>query len=164
MRNRGCCKSASWVGGSCCFIKPAVLKEPSLGTKSHRYTLLYHGVALAHFVHIRTDEGQVEDGAQDRYSSDEAHYDWEEPPEQQEEAVDLQHDSDDGPANQHHEHASQEETGGLHLVLLEEEAERPLQPDDEGESSNEQDISNSQECFIEEQDHPEEEEKHAEAC
>lgn len=28
----------------------------------------------------RTDEGQVEDGAQDRYSSDEAHHHWEEAP------------------------------------------------------------------------------------
>lgn len=61
-------------------------------------------------------------------------------PEQEEKAVDLQHDSDDGPANQHHQHTSQEETGGLHLVLLEEEAERPLQPDDKGKSSNKQDL------------------------
>lgn len=57
-------------------------------------------------------------------------------PEQQKETVDLQHDSNDGPANQHHKHASQEEAGGLYLVLLEEEAEGPLQPDDEGKSSN----------------------------
>lgn len=61
-------------------------------------------------------------------------------PEQQKEAIDLQHHSDDGPANQHHKHTSQEETGGLHLVLLEEEAEGPLQPDDKGESSNKQDL------------------------
>lgn len=61
-------------------------------------------------------------------------------PEQEEKAVDLQHDSDDGPANQHHKHTSEEETGGLHLVLLEEEAEGPLQPNDEGESSNKQDL------------------------
>lgn len=61
-------------------------------------------------------------------------------PEQQKETVDLQHDPDDGPANQHHKHASQEEAGGLHLVLLEEEAESPLQPDDKGESSNKKDL------------------------
>lgn len=57
-------------------------------------------------------------------------------PEQQEKAVDLQHNSDDGPANQHHKHTSEEETGGLHLVLLEEEAEGPLQPNDKGKSSD----------------------------
>lgn len=61
-------------------------------------------------------------------------------PEQQKEAIDLQHNSDDGPANQHHKHASQEEAGGLHLVFLEEEAEGPLQPDDKGQSSNKQDL------------------------
>ena len=61
-------------------------------------------------------------------------------PEQQKEAIDLQHNPNDGPANQHHEHTSQEETCGLHLVLLEEEAEGPLQPNDEGESSNKQDL------------------------
>lgn len=61
-------------------------------------------------------------------------------PEQEEKAVDLQHHSDDGPANQHHKHTSQEEAGGLHLVLLEEEAEGPLQPDDEGKSGNKQDL------------------------
>lgn len=49
-------------------------------------------------------------------------------------------------------------------MLLEEEAESPLQPDDKGKSSNKQDISNRQECFVKEQDHPEEEEKHTEAC
>ncbi len=61
-------------------------------------------------------------------------------PEQEEKAVDLQNNPDDGPANQHHKHTSQEETGGLHLVLLEEEAEGPLQPDDEGKSSNKKDL------------------------
>ncbi len=61
-------------------------------------------------------------------------------PEQKEEAVDLQHDSNDGPANEHHKHTSEEETGGLHLVLLEEEAEGSLQPNDEGKSSNKQDL------------------------
>lgn len=61
-------------------------------------------------------------------------------PEQQKETVDLQHNSNDGPANQHHKHASKEETGGLHFVLLEEEAEGPFQPDDEGKSSNKQDL------------------------
>lgn len=61
-------------------------------------------------------------------------------PEQEEKAVDLQNNSDDGPANQHHQHTSQEETGGLHFVLLEEEAEGPLQPDDKGKSSNKKDL------------------------
>lgn len=48
-------------------------------------------------------------------------------------------------------------------MFLEEEAEGPLQPDDEGESSNKQDVPDSQECFVKEQDHPKEEEKHAKA-
>lgn len=61
-------------------------------------------------------------------------------PKQEEKAVDLQHDADDGPANQHDEDTTEEETGGLHLVLLEEEAERPLQANDKGETGHKQDL------------------------
>lgn len=57
-------------------------------------------------------------------------------PEQEEEAVDLKHNSNNGPTNQNHAHASQEETGGLHLVLLKEEAKCPFQPDDKGQPRN----------------------------
>lgn len=66
-------------------------------------------------------------------------------PEQEKKAIDLQHHSNDGPANQHHKHTSEEETSGLHLVLLEEKAESPLQPDDKGESSNKQDLQQKKE-------------------
>lgn len=59
-------------------------------------------------------------------------------PEQEKESVNLQHNANNGPPNQDHTHAPQEETGGLHLVLLEEEAKRPLQPDDKGQSSHKQ--------------------------
>lgn len=59
-------------------------------------------------------------------------------PEQEEESINLQHNTNDGPTNQNHTHASQEETGGLHLVLLKEESKRPLQADDKGQSSNKQ--------------------------
>lgn len=112
-----------------------------------------------------TDEGEVEERAKDGYSSDKTNGNWEEAPrrenththtsvltksstdlilmkftspEQEEEAVDLQHNSNNGPTNQDHEHASEEETGGFHLVLLKEEAKRPFQPDDKGQSSNEE--------------------------
>ena len=61
-------------------------------------------------------------------------------PEQKEEAVDLQHHAHDGPADEHHEHTAEEEAGGLHLVLLEEEPERSLQPDDKGEPRYEEDL------------------------
>lgn len=61
-------------------------------------------------------------------------------PKQEEEAVDLQHDADDGPADQHDENTTEEEAGGLHLVLLEEETERPLQANDKGESGHKQDL------------------------
>lgn len=61
-------------------------------------------------------------------------------PEQEEKAVDLQHDADDGPADQHDENATEEEAGGLHLMLLEEEAECPLQANDEGKSGHKQDL------------------------
>lgn len=142
---------------SLCSLKPE-------GTMASGDSWLYHGVALAGPVHVCADEGQVEDGAQDRYSPDKAHHDWEEAPKQEEKAVDLQHDADDGPANQHDEHAAEEEAGGLHLVLLEEEAERPLQADDKGESGHKQDISDGQQRLVKEQDHSEEEEKYAEAC
>lgn len=130
----------------------------------YKKSLLYHSVALAHFVRICTDKGQVQDGAKDWYSPDKAYNHWKEAPEQEKKTIDLEQNSNNGPANQHHKHSSQEETGGLHLVLLEKEAEGPLKADDKGESSNEENISNSQKCFVKEQDHPEEEEKHAEAC
>lgn len=61
-------------------------------------------------------------------------------PKQEEKAVDLQHHADDGPANQHDENTTEEEAGGLHLVLLEEEAERPLQANDKGKSGHKQDL------------------------
>lgn len=66
-------------------------------------------------------------------------------PEQEEEAVDLQHNSNNGPANQDHAHAPQEETGGLHLVLLKEEAKRPFQPDDKGQPGNEENLQEEEE-------------------
>lgn len=61
-------------------------------------------------------------------------------PKQEEKAVDLQHDADNGPADQHDENATEEEAGGLHLVLLEEETERPLQANDKGQSGHKQDL------------------------
>lgn len=59
-------------------------------------------------------------------------------PEQEKESVNLQHNANNRPPDQDHTHAPQEETGGLHLVLLEEEAKRPLQPNDKGQSSHKQ--------------------------
>lgn len=59
-------------------------------------------------------------------------------PEQEKESVNLQHNTNNGPPDQDHTHAPQEETGGLHLVFLEKEAKRPLQPDDKGQSSHKQ--------------------------
>lgn len=61
-------------------------------------------------------------------------------PEQEEESINLQHNANDGPTDQNHTHASQEEAGGLHLVLLKEESKRPLQADDKCQSSNKQDL------------------------
>ena len=57
-------------------------------------------------------------------------------PEQEKEAIDLQHNPNNGPTNQNHAHASKEEAGGLHLVLLKEEAKRPLQPYYKGQPGN----------------------------
>lgn len=68
-------------------------------------------------------------------------------PEQQKETIDLQHDADDGPTDEHHKHAAKEEARSFHLVLLEEEAEGPLQPDDEGEASNKQDLQHNKHTF-----------------
>lgn len=59
-------------------------------------------------------------------------------PEQEEEAVDLQHHSNNGPTDQDHEHASEKEPGGLHLVLLKEEAKGPFQADDKGQPGDEE--------------------------
>lgn len=125
---------------------------------------LHHRVALAYLVHIRTDEGKVQERAQHGYSSDKTDGNWEEAPEQEEEAVNLQDNSNNGPAYEDHTHTPEEETSGLHLVLLKEEAKRPFQPDDKGQPSNEEYISNSQECFVKKQDHSKEEEKYAETC
>lgn len=66
-------------------------------------------------------------------------------PEQEEEAVNLQDNSNNGPAYQDHTHTPEEETGGLHLVLLEEEAKRPFQPDDKGQPSNEEYLQEEEE-------------------
>lgn len=63
-------------------------------------------------------------------------------PEQEEETVDLQNDSNDRPADQHHKHSSQEEAGGFYFVPLEEESERSLQADDEGQAGHKQDLHN----------------------
>lgn len=65
-------------------------------------------------------------------------------PEQEEEAVDLQNNSDDGPAEQHHKHSSQEEAGGFRFVSLEEESERALQADDERKARDEQNLHGKQ--------------------
>ncbi len=61
-------------------------------------------------------------------------------PEQEEETVDLQNDSNDRPADQNHQHSSQEEAGGFYFVPLEEEPERSLQADDEGKARDEQNL------------------------
>lgn len=61
-------------------------------------------------------------------------------PEQEEESIDLQNDSDDRPANQNHKHSSQEEAGGFHFVPLEEESERPLQANDEWQACDKQNL------------------------
>lgn len=66
-------------------------------------------------------------------------------PEQEEEAVNLQDNSNNGPAYQDHTHTPEEETGGLHLVLLKEEAKRPFQPDDKGQPSNEEYLQEEEE-------------------
>lgn len=66
-------------------------------------------------------------------------------PEQEEEAVNLQDNSNNGPAYQDHTHTPEEETGGLHLVLLKEEAKRPFQPDDKGQPSNEEYLQEQEE-------------------
>lgn len=111
--------------------------------------VLYHRVALPNFIHQWTDSWQTEQRPEHRYSSDEAHRHREESSEQEEETVDLQNDSNDRPADQHHKHSSQEEAGGFYFVPLEEESERSLQADDEGQAGHKQDISNGEESFIE---------------
>lgn len=51
-------------------------------------------------------------------------------PEKQEEAIELEANPNNGPADQNDQHTTEEETGGLHLVLLKEEPEGPLETND----------------------------------
>lgn len=112
-------------------------------------------------------------------------------PEQEKEAIDLQNDSDNRPADQNHKHPAQKEAGGFEFVPLEEESEGPLQADDKGQTRDKQDlhreshrcdgyhiarekyfqrdnwsthVSDGEKGFVEEKHHPKEEEKDAESC
>lgn len=136
-----------------------VLKAPGFWTLLG--SLLYHGVTLHHSIHGRADEGQVEQGAQHWNPPDEAHHHREEAPEEEDKSIHLQENPQDGPPDEHNEHPSQEKTGRFQLMSLEEEAEGPLQANHKGQAHHKQDVSNGQERFVEEQDHPKEEEKHA---
>lgn len=119
-------------------------------------------------------------------------------PEKKEKSIDLQHNTYDGPSDEHHKHSSQKETSGFHFMPLEKESKCPFQSDNKRQTCNKQDlqtererereyirtkefvkilnlsnythlycvcthISNGQESFIKEQNHPKEEEKHTEA-
>ena len=88
----------------------------------------------------RADAGEVEYLAYDGYPPQEVDGDGEEPAEEDDEAVALDDHAGDGPAEQHNDDAAEEGRRALHLVPLEEEAERPLQADDEGQAGQEQDL------------------------
>lgn len=51
-------------------------------------------------------------------------------PEQEKKAVDLQHNTNNWPADQDHKHTSQKEACGFKFVPLEKESEGALQADD----------------------------------
>lgn len=61
-------------------------------------------------------------------------------PEQKEESVDFQDNTDDRPAGQNHKNASQEEAGGFRFVPLEEEPEGALEADDKRKACHEEDL------------------------
>ena len=56
------------------------------------------------------------------------------------EAIGFQEHAQEGPAQEHNDHAPQEEAGPLELVPLEEEGKRLPQADDEGEAGQEQQL------------------------
>ena len=88
----------------------------------------------------RADAGQVEYLPYDGYPPQEVDGDGEESAEEDDEAVALDDHAGDGPAEQHDDDAAEEGRRPLHLVPLEEEAERPLQADDEGQAGQEQNL------------------------
>ena len=88
----------------------------------------------------RADAGQVEYLPYDRYPPQEVDGDGEEPAEEDDEAVALDDHAGDGPAEEHDDDAAEKGRRPLHLVPLEEEAERPLEADDEGQPGQEKDL------------------------
>ena len=88
----------------------------------------------------RADAGQVEYLPYDRYPPQEVDGDGEEAAEEDDEAVALDDHAGDGPAQEHDDDAAEEGRRPLHLVPLEEESERPLEADDEGQPRQEEDL------------------------
>lgn len=78
-------------------------------------------------------------------------------------SIDFQEHAQQGPAQQHNGYTPQEEDGPLELVSLEEEGKCPPQANDEGEASQEQQISESQEYGVKVQEYPKEDEEDTEA-
>lgn len=110
-------------------------KDPSTGTRLIKPTAtgknpLFKDGEREKYIHIIS-------GNQNRESVFLSLLNW---PEQEEETVNLQNNSNDRPANQNHKHSSQKETGGFKFVSLEEEPEGPLQADDKGQAWYEQNL------------------------
>ena len=102
----------------------------------------YHRFVLVarHAIRVRADAGQVEYLPYDRYPPQEVDGDGEEPAEEDDEAEALHDHPGDGPAEEHDDDPAEEGRRPLHLVPLEEEAERPLEADDEGQPGQKKDL------------------------
>lgn len=86
------------------------------------------------------DPRHSQEGSQHRNASQEVNGHWEEPREEHKEPVRLDDHADQREAHQHHDNTAEEGHGSTDLVLLEEEAERPVKADDAGQSAQEQDL------------------------
>lgn len=108
------------------------------------------------------DEGQIENEANAGHPREEGHRGGNEAAEEQQKAVRLDAHADEWPAEEDDEDAQEEGGTRLQLVPLKEEPEGPLDADDEGEATDEEQITHREEALVEEHEHAEEEEGDAE--
>lgn len=92
------------------------------------------------FVHYSAHAGHVQKGAQHRDASQEINCRREETGEEQKEPVRLDDHADQRESDQHHDDAAEEGDRPFQLMLLEEEAERPVQTDNAGQAAEEKDL------------------------
>lgn len=89
----------------------------------------------------RSNEWKIEHVSQDWYSPQEIDDYWEKATEEKHEAICFNNNSNEGKTKDDDEDSSKESKGSSDLVALKKEAERPLEANYKGQSTEEQNIS-----------------------